>query len=389
MDDELLAEVAALCDEHLSTDSSPREFWAAQFDSGLAWPSFPVGRGGTAATSRQQSLVANYLKARRAPTNYPDNPVGVGMVAPVLIALAREDQQARYLKPLFTNDEIWCQLFSEPGAGSDLAGLATQAVVDGDEWIVTGQKVWTTYAHRARWGLLLARTDPDVPKHRGLTCFVVDMESVGVEVRPLKQITGDTEFNEVFLDGVRVPDSARIGDVGTGWKVALATLMNERVTLAERSGSVGGSSLGRAMEQWSNSTTKPHHMRSRLVQLYIESECVRLTKARAAASRRRGTPGPEDSVGKAMSGPLSQRVAEFCVDLAGLNGLLISGYTPEDNSAPGSRREPARRYLRSKANTIEGGTSEILKNIIAERVLQLPPEPRDDKDVAWRDVRRG
>ena len=389
-DDELLGRVQDLGSQFPPDSVEARTFWGAQFDLGLAWPSFPSGCGGLGAAPRQQALVSKALRDLGAPTNFPLNPIGLGMVAPVLVALGSERQTDRYLRPLFVCDEIWSQLFSEPGAGSDLADLSTTATRVGDEWTVNGQKVWTTLAHRASYGLLLARSNPELPKHSGLTAFIVDMHAPGVLVRPLRQITGDEEFNEVFFTDVAVPDHNRIGDVGGGWSVALTTLMNERVAIAEKSGMIGGSSIARALADWEQAqpSRKTPHMRDRLAQLYIDAECARLTKVRAAANRKRGVPGPEDSVGKALSGPLSQRVAEFCLDLAGSGGTIISTYDPDEIRAAGRTRDIARAFLRSRANTIEGGTSEILKNIIGERVLGLPPEPRSDKDIPWKDIRR-
>jgi len=386
--DELEQQVKALVADLPPATTEPSRFWGEQFDRGLAWPSFPVGLGGVGVHPAQAGLVARALRAADAPTNFPRNPVGLGMVGPVLVAHGTAEQRARLLRPLFTCEEIWCQLFSEPGSGSDLAGLATLAVRDGDGWVVNGQKVWTTFAHLAAWGLLLARTDGAVPKHRGMTAFIVDMRAPGVEVRPLRQLTGDDEFNEVFFGDVRIPDSARIGDVGQGWSVALSTLMNERVALAERSGSLGGVSIARALDLWKAAPQQHPVMRARLAQLYSRSEALRLTKLRAGAARRRGVPGPEDSVGKSLSGPLSQDIAEFCIDLLGADGLLLNSYDPKVVSAERAVRNPTRAFLRSRANTIEGGTSEVLKNIIGERVLGLPGDARDDRDRPWSQVPR-
>ena len=214
---------------HPPATTSPETFFAAQFDLGLAWVQFPEGRGGLGVDPALQDLVDLRLDDAGAPSNTLRNFMGVGMAGPTIVAFGNDAQQTRWLRPLFTCDEIWCQMFSEPGAGSDVASLATRAVPDGDEWVVNGQKVWTTLAHVARWGLLLARSDPDVPKHRGLTYFVVDMHAPGVDVRPLRQMTGEAEFNEVYFTDVRIPDAERLGAVGDGWKVATATLMNERV----------------------------------------------------------------------------------------------------------------------------------------------------------------
>src|SRR6202166_4168178 len=214
--------------EHDPASTPAVEFLGARFDAGLAWVSFPIGLGGLGVSPDLQGLVERELRAVDAPNEADRNVIGYGMAAPTVLTHGTDEQRDRYLRPLFTCEEVWCQLFSEPGAGSDVAGLATRAVRDGDEWVVNGQKVWTTLAHTASWGLLVARTDPDVPKHRGMTYFVIDMHQPGVDVRPLRQLTGDAEFNEVFLDDAWVPDEQRIGAVGDGWKVALGTLMNER-----------------------------------------------------------------------------------------------------------------------------------------------------------------
>ncbi len=216
---------------HDPASTAPNEFLGAQYDAGLAWVHFPEGFGGLGLSPRLQRTVAERLGRAHAPVPYARNPIGYGMGAPTIVTHGSDEQRRRYLRPLFAGDEIWCQLFSEPGAGSDVASLATSAVRDGDEWLVNGQKVWTTLAHLARWGMLIARTDPDAPKHKGMTYFVIDMHAPGVDVRPLRQMTGEAEFNEVFMTDVRIPDAERLGDVGEGWRVSLTTLMNERVSI--------------------------------------------------------------------------------------------------------------------------------------------------------------
>src|SRR6516162_11940685 len=232
-----------LLESHPPASTPPQDFLGAQFDLGLAWVHFPEGDGGLGLAPKLQEAVSTRLRAARAPSGNVRNPIGFGMGAPTVVTHGSEAQRRRYLRPLFTGEEIWCQLFSEPGAGSDVAGLSTRAVRDGDEWVVNGQKVWTTLAHIAKWGMLVARTDPDQPKHRGLSYFLVDMQAPGVDVRPLVQITGEAEFNEVFLENVRIPDSMRVGPVGEGWRVAITTLMNERAALSG-AGSVGGEAVG-------------------------------------------------------------------------------------------------------------------------------------------------
>ncbi len=282
----------------------------------------------------------------------------------------------------------WCQLFSEPGSGSDVAGLATRAVRDGDEWIVNGQKVWTTLAHVASFGLLLARTDPDAPKHKGLTYFVVDMKAPGVDVRPLKQITGDAEFNEVFFTDVRIPDAWRLGPLGEGWAVATTTLMNERVALSG-AGSSGGENVGGGpvadLVRYAKKTgvwDADAVIRQRLVQAVIEGRIIRITNQRAAAQRKTGRqPGPEGSITKLFQAEYNQRLQNLAVDVMGAHGMAW----PAGDTDVAQR---VRGFLRSRANTIEGGTSEIMRNILGDRVLGLPREPDPSKDLPWKDVPR-
>ncbi|MFF4777846.1 acyl-CoA dehydrogenase family protein [Microtetraspora fusca] len=362
-------------------------FLRARFDAGLAWVHFPEGLGGLGAPRELQAAVESEL--RGTPDNRPGRiGIGLGMAAPTILAFGTDEQKRRFLRPLWTGEEVWCQLFSEPGAGSDLASLATRAVRDGDEWVVDGQKVWTSVAHTARWAILVARTDPDVPKHRGLTYFVCDMRAPGVEVRPLRQITGEAEFNEVFLTGVRLPDSLRLGEVGDGWRVAQATLMNERVA-------IGGASGRRTMidavcETWrSRPELRTHDLHQRLLRLWVEAEVLRLTGARLREQLAAGRPGPEGSGMKLSFARLHQELSGLEVELLGEDGLAYDDWTfrrPETVDFVG--REAGYRYLRAKGNSIEGGTSEILRNVIAERVLGLPSEPRADKDIPWKDLPR-
>jgi alkylation response protein AidB-like acyl-CoA dehydrogenase len=309
--------------------------------------------------------------------------MGIGMVGPALVVHGTPAQRQRYLRAIFTAEDIWCQLFSEPGAGSDVATLATKAIRDGDEWVVDGEKVWTSSAHLARWGLLLARTDPDAPKHEGLTAFVLDMHDEGVEVRPMRMITGDAHFNEVFLTGVRIPDERRVGGVGDGWRVALTTLMNERVSIGGAVRPRGSGDIALALELWRRRDGSAAE-RDRLSRLWIEAEVVRLGNIRAEQLRARGTPGPEGSVVKLASALLAQRIASFAVDLLGPAGMLY----PADGGDL-DRDEPAVALLMAQSTTIAGGTSEIMRDILGQRVLGLPAEPRVDKGIAWRDIPKG
>lgn len=367
-------------------------FWRAQFDAGLAWVNFPVGKGGLGLAPGHQARMLERMAEAGAPTsNVARNIIGYGMGAPTVLAHASPEMADRWLRPLFTAEEVWCQLFSEPSAGSDLAGLATRAERDGDEWVVNGQKVWTTLAHTARWGMIVARTDPDQPKHRGLTYFVVDMDQPGVDVRPLRQITGEAEFNEVYFTDARIPDTYRLGEVGDGWRVSLTTLMNERVAIGAAIPPRGEGAIAMAVDLFKEHGNGDPVLRDELMKLWVDAEVLRLTNVRAARARTMGTPGPEGSTSKLAWAELNKRIYAFCVDLMGAEGMLYpETYTfrAPDESAMG-RRSPQMNFLRSRANSIEGGTSEIMKNILGERVLGLPGEPRVDKDLPWRDVPRG
>ncbi|MGH9057344.1 MAG: acyl-CoA dehydrogenase family protein [Acidimicrobiales bacterium] len=372
--------------------STPSEvFLGAQFDAGLAFVHFPEGLGGLGLPRKLQSLVASRLRTADAPNLASRNPIGYGMAAPTILTMGSEDQKRRYLRPLFTCENIWCQLFSEPGAGSDVASLASRAVRDGDEWVLNGQKVWTTLAHTSRYGMVIARTDPDAEKHKGLTYFVVDMHAPGVEVRPLRQMTGDAEFNEVYFTDVRVPDSERLGGVGDGWRGALVTLMNERVAIGGAAASRGSGAIGTAVDLWDRRPTalRDEATRDRLMRLWVESEVQRFTNMRAAANALQGTPGPEGSTAKLAFAELNKRIYALCVDLMGPEGMLYDSYEMHRPSTAGGAGGLAQRmFLRSRANSIEGGTSEVMRNILGERVLGLPGDVRSDKGVPWSQVRR-
>src|SRR5215211_1471188 len=302
-------------------------FLGAQFDLGLARMDFPVGHGGLDASPKLQEIVDSALQ--KAGRKYPwmRNAMGIGMCGPTIVARGTEEQKERFLRPIFTAEEIWCQLFSEPGAGSDVAGLAMRAVRDGDEWIVNGQKIWTSSAHLSRFGLLLARTNPDAPKHKGLTMFIVDMHQPGVEVRPIRSMAGASGFNEVFFTDARIPDHWRVGAVGEGWSVANATLMNERVAIGGDAPTRGSGPIAGAVEAWHTSGDSSPVVRDRLVRLWIDAEVLRLGSLRAQANRAKGVPGPEGSILKLLSARVNQAVAEFVVDLMGAGGLLCSRYT--------------------------------------------------------------
>ncbi|HEU5159163.1 MAG TPA: acyl-CoA dehydrogenase family protein [Streptosporangiaceae bacterium] len=365
------------------------EFLRARFDAGLAWVHFPAGLGGLDAPRALQPQVDADFAAAGAPDNNPErNGIGLGMAAPTILAFGTDEQKARWLRPLWTGEEIWCQLFSEPGAGSDLAALGTRAVRDGDDWVVSGQKVWTSIAHEARWAILVTRTDPDVPKHRGMTYFVCDMTAPGVEVRPLRQITGEAEFNEVFLTEVRIPDAHRLGEVGAGWAVAQTTLMNERVAIGGRAAPREGGMIGVAAGAWrARPELRTPGLHDALLRLWVDAEAARLTGVWLRQQLAAGHPGPEGSAVKLAYARINQQVSGLELELLGVDGLRYDDWTmrrPAHVDFTG--RSPGYRYLRAKGNSIEGGTSEILRNIIAERVLGLPGEIRVDKDVAWKDL---
>jgi alkylation response protein AidB-like acyl-CoA dehydrogenase len=374
--------------------ATPRlEFLRARFDAGLAWVHYPAGLGGQGLPRALQAAVDAEFAAAGAPDNNPSRiGIGLGMAAPTILAFGTQEQQERWLRPLWTGEEVWCQLFSEPGAGSDLAGLATRAVRDetNGNWRVTGQKVWTSIAHAARWGLLLARTDPDVPKHAGLTYFGLDMNQPGVEVRPLRQLTGEAEFNEVFLTDAAVADTDRMGGIGEGWRVAQATLMNERIAIGGGALPREGGMVGVAAAAWrEHPEARTPGLHDRLLRLWADAEVARLAGARLRQQLAAGTPGPEGSAAKIVFARLNQELSAFDLEFAGAGGLVYDDWTlrrPETVSFFG--RGPGYRYLRARGNSIEGGTSEILRNIIAERVLGLPAEPRTDTRVAWKDLPR-
>ncbi len=392
------AQLDALIDDLVaafpSSTTAPEVFLGEQFDRGLAWVTFPEGLGGLGGSPADQLHVLRRLTSMKAPSAAGRNVIGYGMVAPTIVVHGTEQQKAM-LRPLFTGEHIWCQLFSEPGAGSDVAGLATRAERDGDEWVLNGQKVWTTLAHNAHYGLIIARTDPNAVKHAGITAFMVDMHAPGVDVRPLYQITGEAEFNECFFNDVRIPDSMRLGDVGEGWRVSLTTLMNERVSIGGTVPPRDSGLIGEAIKMWKSKwdgRTDRHAaaMRNELLQAWVRNEVGRLTNWRASDLRKAGTPGPEGSVAKLAFAEENQRTSELIVDLMGADGMVLTKpyehIRPQESALSGG--DVRKAFLRMRANSIEGGTSEVMRNIIGERVLGLAGEPRADKDVPWKDVPR-
>jgi alkylation response protein AidB-like acyl-CoA dehydrogenase len=385
-------QVQELTDQFLRdmAGADDRDFYGAQFDRGLARIDFPRGHGGLGGSPKLQKIIDDGLHTVGRRGDFGRNPMGIGMCGPTIVAKGTEEQMDRFLRPIFTAEELWCQLFSEPGSGSDVASLATRAERDGDEWVVNGQKVWTSLAHRASWGLLLARTDPDKPKHRGLTAFIIDMHQPGVLVRPLRQMSGGAGFNEVFFTDARVPDDLRVGGVGEGWRVANATLMNERVSIGGSVSPRGSGAIADAVAAWRRREDKNPVLRDRLTELWIASEVIRLGNMRAQALREKGVPGPEGSVLKLGSALLGQRIAAFTVDLLGPAGMLCSGYpTPETASGRDEAgADPVLRFVGAQGSTIAGGTSEIMRNILGDRVLGLPREPGIDPNTPWNQIPR-
>jgi alkylation response protein AidB-like acyl-CoA dehydrogenase len=383
-----------LLDELDPRTAPVEEFRSHQYDLGLAWVTFPEGYGGLGVPPNLQKEVDRRLAEAGATPPGAREFFGLTMAGPTVVTHGSDELRGRLLRKTFTGEEAWCQLFSEPGSGSDLAGLATRAIRDGDEWVITGQKVWNTLAHIADRGMLVARTDPDLPKHKGLTYFALDMHAPGVEVRPLRQMTGEAEFNEVYITEVRVPDADRIGDVGEGWRVAMTTLSNERSTIGGGIGQParGSGSIAEAMRIWRSAGSRRTAVdRDRLMQLWIESEVLRLTNIRASQNRRAGNPGPEGSIAKLMFAEVNKRVYELCIDLLGPDALVDYDYTmrrAEGLGLVGPAGSARKMFIRSRANSIEGGTSEIQRNILGERMLGLPGDVRVDKELPWSKVPR-
>ena len=365
------------------------DFLRARFDAGLAWVHYPVGLGGLAGPRALQAIVEQAFAEAGAPDNEPRRiGIGLGMAAPTILKHGTDEQRRRFLRPLWTGEEVWCQLFSEPGAGSDLAALGTRAVREGDEWVINGQKVWTSQAHLARWAILLARTDPDLPKHAGITYFICDMTAPGVQVRPLRQLTGDAEFNEVFLTDVRLPGWLRLGDVGDGWRVAQTTLMNERVAIGGGPLPREGGMIGALVALWRDRPeVRTPGSHDALLRLWVAAEATRLTAERLRQQLAAGHPGPEGSAAKLAFATLNQQISALELDLLGREALRHDDWAMRrESTVDFFGRGPTYRYLRAKGNSIEGGTSEVLRNIIAERVLGLPRESRGDIDIPWKDL---
>jgi alkylation response protein AidB-like acyl-CoA dehydrogenase len=354
--------------------------WRKIGAAGFIAPTWPTEYGGLGADRKTGTVIARTLGRYRIPRF--NNVVGVDLAGPAILRWGTDEQKQRFAPAIARYDDIWCQLFSEPGAGSDLAGLAARARRDGDAWTVSGQKVWTSLGDISRYGLLLARTNPDVPKHGGITAFVMPMEHPGVTVRPLRQITGDAEFCEVFFDDARIDDSMRLGPVDEGWRVAISVLMNERQSIsagdAALPGTVTGRSVAGLIER--HAPVADTTVRQRLAQLYIEDRLVKMTNQRAADRRRAGQQsGPEASITKLFFSEHTQRVQALALDLEGPAGQAW-------NDGDRWLHNTAWSFLRVRSKTIAGGTSEVQRNILGERVLGMPKEPEVDRDVPWSDV---
>ena len=396
------AATARLLAEHPPKDTEKLAFLNAQWDAGLAYVHYPEGYGGLGAPVNLQGWVDETLRSAGAPANgRMINAIAAGQGSASILAFGTEHAKQKYLRPLFTAEMMGCQLYSEPGSGSDLASLATRAVRDGDEWVVNGQKVWTSGAQRADMAILLARTNPDVPKHEGLTQFCVDMRQPGVDVRPLRNMGGGAEFNEVFLTDVRIPDSERLGDPGEGWKVSQHTLVHERYNMPQMPGRGEGAISG-AVEAWQKRADKTSAaaigLKDELMRHWVDMEILRLLQIRAGSLRASGSSGPEGSLGKLAVSVLQRRLSEWGPKLLGPEGMIVEGgYTaPEYDAeamaaamASGGRRRGmgggslSQACVGSPGISIAGGTDQIQRNIIGDRVLGLTREPAADRGVPW------
>ena len=358
-----------------------------KYDAGWACISWDKEFGGRGASAIEQ-VIWNQEEAKcKVPKGVFT--VGQGMAAPTLMTWSPPEHQARYLPKLASGEEIWCQLFSEPASGSDLAALRTKAERDGDDWVINGQKIWTSGAHFSDFGILVVRTDPNVPKHNGLSYFIVDMKSPGVEIKPIKQLTGDANFNEVYFTDVRIPDSQRVGEVGQGWQVALTTLMNERAAIG--GGGAGANMNVEVAYRVANEVMiddKPaiadSAVRAKLANWYVQESGIRFTGYRSMTAMSRGdNPGPESSISKLVGAPKTQEMASFCMDLLEMSGAI---WDEKLSKEAGSLQLT---YMGAPGSRIAGGTDEILANIIAERVLGMPQEPRMDKGMPFTEVPTG
>ncbi|MEC8111444.1 MAG: acyl-CoA dehydrogenase family protein [Pseudomonadota bacterium] len=360
--------------------------WQKQkYDAGWACIGWAPEFGGRGASPIEEVIWQQEESQYDLPANF--FLIGQGMIAPTLMAWARDEDKARYLPPLASGEEVWCQLFSEPAGGSDLAALRTRAERDGDEWVINGQKIWTSGAHFSDYGVIVVRTDPTVPKHKGLSYFYVDMKAPGVEVKPIKQLTGDADFNEVYFNDVRVSDQQRLGEVGQGWQVSLTTLMNERAAIGGGFGQMDVA-LAMAVAQKVEINGRPAledaSVRARLANWYVQESGLKYTGYRSLTALSRGAlPGPENSIGKLVGAPKMQAMSSYLMDLLEASGAIT------DESLVTEAGIIQRAYMGAPGLRIAGGTDEIMANIIAERVLGLPQEPRLDKGIPFNEVPTG
>lgn len=363
--------------------AAARAWQAQKAAAGWACLHWPKAYGGRGASPIERVIWEQEESRFAVPRGFFD--IGLGMCGPTMMMYATEAQKARHLPPMLRGEEIWCQLFSEPSAGSDVAGLRMRAVRDGDDWVINGQKIWTSGAHYSDWGILVTRHDPHVPKHKGLTFFFVNMKSPGITVKPIKQISGTSNFNEVYFDDVRIPDAQRLGEVGQGWQVSLTTLMNERLAVGDAPGPGFDEAfqLARTVELEDGPAIDNAEVRQRLAEWYVQSRGLKYTKFRGMTALSRGAvPGPEASITKLVSANLLQSVASFGMDLMDMGGTVQGG----DQPAAGLFQQAV---LYAPGLRIAGGTDEILRNIIAERVLGLPADIRVDKDIPFNQLPGG
>jgi alkylation response protein AidB-like acyl-CoA dehydrogenase len=361
--------------------TAAKAWQAVKAASGYACITWPRDWGGQGGTPMQSVIFAQEEERYDVPVGIFQ--IGLGMCVPTVMALADEEAKQRFVGPAMRGEEIWCQLFSEPAAGSDLANLRTRAVQDGDHWVIDGQKLWTTNAHIADFGLLLARSDFAQPKHKGLTMFWVDMRTAGIEIRPIYQIGGKSSFNEVFFTEVRIPDSQRLGEIGGGWKAALVTLMNERLAIGGAKGADYPEivALARNLRVGNGTALDDSGFRQRVADWYVQAEGIKLTRLRTITALSRGeTPGAESSIGKIVNANQLQDLSNYAIELQDQYGII------DDRSLSPMSAIFQEGWLKAPGSRIAGGTDEILRSVIAERVLGLPPEPRMDKNKPFKDL---
>ena len=356
-----------------------------KYDAGWACIGWAPEFGGRGASAIEEVIWGQEESQYDLPANF--FLIGQGMIGPTLMAWASDQDKARLLPPLASGEEVWCQLFSEPAGGSDLAALRTRAERDGDDWVINGQKIWTSGAHYSDYGVIVVRTDPTVPKHKGLSYFYVDMQAPGVEIKPIKQLTGDSDFNEVYFTDVRVPDSQRLGEVGQGWQVSLTTLMNERAAIGGSFGQMDVSlamSVAAEVEIDGRPALEDAAVRARIADWYVQEAGLKYTGYRSLTALSRGAlPGPENSIGKLVGAPKMQAMSSYLMDLLDASGAIADG------ALAAKAGIIQRAYMGAPGLRIAGGTDEIMANIIAERVLGLPQEPRLDKGIPFNEVPTG